>query len=170
MTVLKTVLLSVILVPLALLASAHYAVVDVREHGPDGFRLKMPVPIEAAQLALHFVPDRHLRLHVPEIADYRHLAGVLADELENMEDAELVRVLDGNEKVVVAKVGENLEVHASGDAEEVQVRIPVSTLRALLQSFEGDRFDASRALAALKSTPGGLVHVRDSGTEVRVTW
>jgi hypothetical protein len=170
MTILKAVVLSAILLPLGFLASARYAVVDVHEEGPEGIRLKIPVPIDAAQLALRFVPDKITRVRIPEFSEYLHIAEILAAELENMEDAELVRVLDRSEQVTVAKVGNNLVVEATGPGESVRVRFPIATLGAVLGSYDGECFHAARILSAVKSTPGGLVHFRDNSTEVRVAW
>ena len=70
MTTLKAIILSVILVPLAFLASARYAIVDVHEKGPDGVRLKIPVPLALAQFALYFVPDEYTRVRIPELEEY----------------------------------------------------------------------------------------------------
>jgi len=168
MTTLKAIILSVILVPMAFLASARYVIVDVHEKGPDGVRLKIPVPIALAQFALFFVPDEYTRVRVPELAEYLESAQTIVEELADIDDAELVRVTEGAEQIIVAKRGNNIEVDAFGGAETVMVRAPIATLRALLQACDGQHIDASEILTALRASPGALVHVNDRDTEVKV--
>lgn len=168
MTTLKAIILSVILIPTAFLVSARYAIVDVHEKGPDGVRLKIPVPIALAQFALFFVPDEYTRIQVPELEEYLDSAQTIVDEVAKIEDAELVRITEGDEQVIVVKRGRNIEVDAFGGRETVKVRAPVATLQALLQACDGRHIDASEVIAALRASPGALVHVNDGDTEVKV--
>jgi hypothetical protein len=167
MTTLKAILLSVILVPLAFLASARYAIVDVHEKGPDGVRLMIPVPLALAQFALYFVPDELTRVQVPELDEYLESAQSIVAELAAVENAELVRVTEGQDQITVAKRGKNIEVDAVG-SETVRVRAPIETLEAILQACRGEHIEASQILSALRASPGALVHVNDGSTEVKV--
>ena len=163
---------AILALPLALLsivASSSCLVVDVREGGPDGMHIVVPVPLALAQLAVAFVPSEHTRVPCPEAAEFLPMARRIIEELQDMEDIELVRVEDGHELVVVSKIGENLEVEVFGNDEEVKVSLPLYAVEDILASFDGETFEASEAIAALRSVSNmDLVHVRDGDEEVKI--
>ncbi len=163
---------AILALPLALLsivASSSCLVVDVREGGPDGMHIVVPVPLALAQLAVAFVPSEHTRVPCPEAAEFLPMAQRIIEELQDMEDIELVRVEDGHELVVVSKIGENLEVEVFGNDEEVKVSLPLYAIEDILASFDGETFEASEAIAALRSVSNmDLVHVRDGDEEVKI--
>jgi hypothetical protein len=163
-------ILALPLVLLSVVASSSCLVVDVKEGGPDGMHIVVPVPLALAQLAVAFVPSEHTRVPCPEAAEFLPMAERIVEELQDMEDVELVRVEDGHELVVVSKIGENLEVEVYGnDKEEVSVSLPLYAIEDILASFDGETFEASEAIAALRSVGStDLVHVRDGDEEVKI--
>jgi hypothetical protein len=162
-------ILALPLVLLSIVASSSCLVVDVQEGGPDGMHIVVPVPLALAQLAVAFVPSAHTRIPCPEAAEYLPMAERIIEELQDMEDVELVRVEDGHELVVVSKIGENLEVEVFGNDEEVNVSLPLYVVEDILASFDGETFEASEAIAALRSISNtDLVHVRDGDEEVKI--
>ncbi len=162
-------ILALPLVLLSVVASSSCLVVDVKEGGPDGMHIVVPVPLALAQLAVAFVPSEHTRVPCPEAAEYLPMAQRIIEELQDMEDVELVRVEDGHELVVVSKIGENLEVEVFGNDEEVNVSLPLYAVEDILASFDGETFEASEAIAALRSVSNtDLVHVRDGDEEVKI--
>ena len=98
-------------VPIALLAtvaSLGIVVVDVREGGPGGSHVVVPVPLVLAQtavaLAPAFAPEDKMR--VPDEAlEHMGLAREVIEALAAAPDGELVRVEERNELVVIAKEG-----------------------------------------------------------------
>jgi hypothetical protein len=93
-------------------------------------------------------------------------------ELEKAEDADLVEVTDGDERVLVRKVGNQIEVHVSSDRENVDVRVPLAVVTRILESYDEDRgrFCASALSAALGYMPRGeVVHVVDGDEEVKIS-
>jgi len=155
----------------AMFVNAGILIVDVREGGPDGERIFVPVPLALARTALWFVPDEHLVIKEPEFAEHRELALRLLRELEKAEDADLVEVHDGDEQVLVRKVGNQIEVHVSNGRENVDVRAPLAVVTRILESYDEERgrFRGSGLSAALGYMPRGeVVHVVDGDEEVRI--
>jgi hypothetical protein len=156
----------------AMFVNAGILIVDVREEGPEGHCVFVPVPLALARTALWFVPDHKLVVDKPEFAEHRELALRLLRELEKAEDADLVEVTDGDERVLVRKVGNQIEVHVSSDRENVDVRVPLAVVTRILESYDEDRgrFCASALSAALGYMPRGeVVHVVDGDEEVKIS-
>jgi hypothetical protein len=167
--------LAVILgVPIALLAtvaSLGVVVVDVREGGPDGSRIVVPVPLVFAQAALALAPavapDQKMR--IPEEAlEHVGLAREVLEALAAAPDGELVRVEERDELVVIAKEGRSLRVRVSGHKENVTVNVP---LHLALQALPDE--NGHVRTAALAGALGGvrftdLVEVQDGKDHVRV--
>jgi hypothetical protein len=161
--------LSLPLVFVGILSTSSCLVVDVKEGGPDGMHLVIPVPLVLAQAALTFVPDEHTRVPCPEVAEYVPIAEKVIEELMAAPDMELVRVEEDDELVVVSKTGESLEVEVYGDSEEVMVSLPLTAVADILAGFDGETFEASEAVAALRGlSRTDLVHVRDGEEEVKI--
>ena len=168
--------LAVILgIPIALLAtvaSLGVVVVDVREGGPDGHHVVVPVPLVFAQAALAvapvFAPADKLR--IPDNEALQHI-GVARDVLEALAaapDGELVRVEERDELVVITKEGRSLRVHVSGPKENVSVNVPLHLALQALPDEHGNIRTAALAgaLGGLRFTD--LVDVQDGKDHVRV--
>jgi hypothetical protein len=150
------------------LGGADWVVVDVREGGPDGQHLVVPAPLALARAALAFAPEEARHVRCPEAAPYLGAARRVLGELEAAPDFDLVRVEERDERVVVRKVGDRLEVEAQGD-ERVRVNVPFSLAREALDSWDGDGFATARLVDAVaQASRTELVHVVDGGDEVRV--
>ena len=167
--------LAVILgVPIALLAtvaSLGVVVVDVREGGPDGNRIVVPVPLVFAQAALAVAPAVAPadKLRIPDEAlEHIGLAREVLEALAAAPDGELVRVEERDEQVVITKEGRSLQVRVSGERENVSVNVP---LHLALQALPDE--DGRIRTAALAGALGGvrftdLVDVQDGNDHVRV--
>jgi hypothetical protein len=162
-------------VPIALLAtiaSLGVVVVDVREGGPDGHRIVVPVPLVLAQAALVVAPAVAPagKLRIPDNEALRHI-GVAREVLEARAPGpagELVRVEERDERVVITKEGRSLRVQVSGDKEDVTVNVPLSLALQALPGEDGRIRTAALAgaLAGVRFTD--LVDVRDGDDHVRV--
>jgi hypothetical protein len=168
--------LAVILgVPVALLAtvaSLGIVVVDVREGGPNGNRIVVPVPLVLAQAALaigpSFAPAEKLR--VPHDVPLQHI-GLAHDVLEALAEApdgELVRVEDRGEQVLITKEGRSIRVRVQGERENVNVTVPLHLAMQALPDRTG-RIRTAALAAALSSVRfTDLVDVHDGDDHVRV--
>ena len=161
-------------VPIALLAtvaSLGVVVVDVREGGPNGSRIVVPVPLVFAQAALALAPMAapEDKLRVPgEAIEHLGLAREVIEALAAAPDGELVRVEERDELVVVAKEGRFLKVRVTGKRESVSVNVP---LHLALQAIPGE--DGRIRTTALAGALSGvrftdLVEVHDGNDHVRV--
>ena len=66
--------LSLPLLLVGVMGSSSCLIVDVKEGGPDGMHIVVPVPLFLAQMALSFVPEEHTRFPVEEAAEYIPMA------------------------------------------------------------------------------------------------
>jgi hypothetical protein len=151
------------------LASMDYAVVDVKQGGPDGARIVVPVPLLLAEAALGFAPAEARQVKIDKDAErWLPVARKLAAELRTIPDAELVRVQEHDSDVRIAKVGDHLEIHVHDNGDDVSVNVPLETLDQVLASVHGGRLDVRAALGALHSANGPLVDVRSGRDHVKV--
>jgi len=167
--------LAVILgVPIALLAtvaSLGVVVVDVREGGPGGSHIVVPVPLVFAQAALALAPAvaPEEKMRIPDEAlEHVGLAREVIEALAAAPDGELVRVEERNELVVITKEGRSLRVHVTSDKENVSVNVPLHlALQALPDEHGRVRTAAlAGALGSVRFTD--LVDVQDGKDHVRV--
>ena len=169
---LKLVLAGAIAIPAAAtatVAATGVAWVDVQEGGRDGHRIVVPVPLLLAETAVAFVPKHEIRVHMGEAAKHAAVARDMLQALTDSPDAELVRVEEPDEQVVVSKVGSLLHVQVHGrDGEEVSVNLPLSAARDMLH--EDGSIDAAEAVRVLRhSRFTNLVEVRHGDEHVKVT-
>jgi hypothetical protein len=165
------IVLGVPIAMLATVASLGVVVVDVREGGPDGNRIIVPVPLVFAQAALALAPMAAPmeKMRVPhEAAEHMGLAREVIEALAAAPDGELVRVEERDEQVLVTKEGRTLKVRVTGKRENVTVNVP---LHLALEALPGP--DGRIRTAALAGALGSvrftdLVEVHDGKDHVRV--
>jgi hypothetical protein len=104
---LKLILAGAAALPIAAtgtVAATGVAWVDVREGGPNGTRIVVPVPLVAAEIAAAFIPTPDLRMKMDgEALAQLGNARKVVQALRDAPDGELVRVEEGDDTVVVAK-------------------------------------------------------------------
>jgi hypothetical protein len=165
-------LLGVPVAMLATVASLGVVVVDVREDGPNGHRVVVPVPLLVAQAALAVAPavapGDKLRIPDNEALEHMGLAKEVLEALAQAPDGELVRVEEPDEQVVITKEGRSLHVRVRGERESVDVNVPLHVALSALPGRDGRIRTASLAasLGSLRFTD--LVEVHDGDTHVRV--
>lgn len=161
-------------VPIALVAtvaSLGVVVVDVREGGPNGSRIVVPVPLVLAQAAVALAPmaaPEHA-MRVPEEAvEHMGLAREVVEALAAAPDGEFVRVEERDETVVITKEGQTLKVRVTGKRESVSVNVPLHLALAALPGRDGRIRTAALAgaLAGVRFTD--IVDVKDGDDHVRV--
>jgi hypothetical protein len=176
---LKAAALVVIGIPLALLATlltacfaTGVAVVDVREGGPDGHRVVVPVPLVIAQAALALAPADATRLDLSEhggaeLREQLRAAHGVLEALADAPDGELVRVEEPGTQVVIEKRGGSLHVEVHDGDDDVEVNVP---LDAALEAVSGSgEIDASALVGALRqSRLTKIVDVRSGEDHVQV--
>lgn len=166
------VILGIPIAMLATVASLGVVVVDVREGGPDGHRIVVPVPLVFAQAALAIAPavahaDDKLRVP-PEAAEHMGLAREVVEALAAAPDGELVRVEERDQQVLITKEGRSLRVQVSGKRENVTVNVPLHLALEALPGPDGRIRTAALAGALSSVRFTDLVDVRDGDDHVRV--
>jgi hypothetical protein len=153
-----------------LLGVTGVAVVDVRDGAPDGHHLTIPVPLLVAQAALTFAPDEAKYVACPQFARYQKVAATVLKELEHAPDGVLVEVHDGDDSVLIQKVGGVLCIDVkSADGESVECNLPLRSAIKAVEAYDGHGFPTKAAFWALRRAPRGiLVHVKDAQDEVTV--
>ena len=153
----------------ASVASTRFMVVDVREGGPDGHRIVLPVPLFLAQTAVSFAPTDKTLIDVPELDEHLPAALKMIDALREAADGELVRVEEGDELVAVSKRDDMLEVRIRGGHETVDVSVPLRVVSDILRDAQDGEIHAADVIAALSSASRtNLVEVHDGDEHVRV--
>jgi hypothetical protein len=160
-------------VPVALVAlvasTASFAVVDVRGSGPDGTHVVVPVPLALAQVAVSFVPADKTQLRIKELGEYAPIARKILAELADAPDGELVRVEERDERVVIAKVGDEIKLNVDNEREHVAVNVPLDTVLAILEDAEDGELYAGDVIASLRGlSRTDLVEVRNGDEHVKV--
>jgi hypothetical protein len=132
--------------------------------------LKVPVPLMLARAAVGLAPDQavHHRIDDPDVLRMLPAARELVAALEDCEDGEYVRVEDGDELVLIRKVGAELEIDVRSSDEKVSVRVPLELAAAALTLDDDGSFDIGGVLAALGDASGELVNIDDGATRVSV--
>ena len=167
-------LAAVLAVPLALLAtvaSLGVVVVDVREGGPDGNRIVVPVPLVFAQAALAVAPlvaEEQLRLP-DEAAEHIGIAREVLEALAAAPDGVFVHVEEPDEEVVIRKEGNKLVIQVRGkNGEDVSVNVPLSLAMSALPDSDGQisTLKMAGALGAVRFSD--LVEIHDGNDHVRI--
>jgi hypothetical protein len=168
------IILGVPVAMLATIASLGVVVVDVREGGPDGNRIGVPVPLVFAQAALALAPiaapEHTMRTRVPDEAlEHMGLAREVLEALAEAPDGEYVRVEGRDELVVVAKEGRYFKVNVkNGTRENVSVNVPINLALQALPGRDGRIRTAALAGALSGVRFTDLVDVHDGNDHVRV--
>jgi hypothetical protein len=165
-------LLAILSVPAALVAgvaSLGIVVVDVREGGPDGTHIVVPVPLVLAQAALAFVPEEKVRVKLDRAEKYLPLAREMVEALAQGPDGELVRVEEPGEEVVITKKGDTLHVRVQDKNDDVTVNVPLSLAMAAVPDAHGRirMADLAGALGSTRFTD--LVDVQSGNDHVKVS-
>jgi hypothetical protein len=155
----------------------------VRVDNPDdkGEMVRVNVPIALAELLVSSVDHDQLHHGHVNIGHHADLNGVdlraMLDAVRTAPDGEFVSVKNRDQDIRVSKQNGYLLVHVNDsnrkndkDRQEVQVRVPLSVVDALVASSKGgDDLDIGAALRALEAHGDtDLVNVKDGRQTVHV--
>ncbi len=167
------ILLGVPVALLATVASLGVMVVDVREGGPNGNRIVVPVPLVLAQAAVAiaptFAPEEKFRINDRDALQHIGTAHEVLEALAKAPDGELVRVEERDEQVVITKQGRSLHVRVhGGHGEDVDVNVPLHLALSALPDRQGHISTTALAAALGGVRFTNLVDVRDGNEHVRI--
>lgn len=146
--------------------------VDTTDANGESVRVSLPFSLVETLLPMVNVePLQDGRL----IIDDLDLEGIdiraVLTELSAADDANFVRVRDGDETVSVSKKDGflHVDVDSTGGGERVRVRMPLSIVDAMLPADgEPNSLDLAAGMRALSTFQGDLVTVQDGGETVRI--
>jgi hypothetical protein len=166
-------------IPLALLsavigvaAGTGVMVVDVRSD--DGPRIVVPVPMllleGAARVASVKLPEQRIERELDRARDYLPAALEAIDALSDSPDCDLVRVEDGDEVVVVSKLGDMIRVRVDGPRENVSVHLPLDLARQAVRQVRDGSISPGDLVATLRQARlTQIVEVHDSEDHVKIS-
>ncbi len=153
--------------------------VRVVEHGEDGARVSVNLPVSLVQVFADIAEEElekelsghgsHIDLdmegHEIRIADVRRAW----EELRNAGDAEFVEIQEDDEYVKISRAGDTILITFEEDGDgNGRVEVPVSVVDALL-SGDGERLNIRAAIDEMIATSAGeIVFVEDGDTTVRI--
>ncbi len=110
--------------------------IDVDEYRTGGSHVHMWVPAAAVPMALHFVPDKHLRHASEHVREAMPILHAIVKELKKYPDSEFVEVDDYDEHVRVRTQGGRLQIDVDAPDQKVHVLCPLSTIEDVTIQLE----------------------------------
>ncbi len=110
--------------------------IDVDEYRTGGSHVHMWVPAAAVPMALHFVPDKHLRHASEHVREAMPILHAIVKELKKYPDTEFVEVDDYDEHVRVRTQGGRLQIDVDAPDQKVHVLCPLSTIEDVTIQLE----------------------------------
>jgi type IV secretory pathway protease TraF len=163
------VALAVPVAAVAAVGATGVVVVDVREGGPSGHHIVVPMPLALARAGLVLAPPDKARIDVGEAAGHIPMARGVIEAIAAAPDGEFVRVEQPDEQVVLSKSGDLLKVEVHGKrGETVKVQVPLQAVLDILPR-DGGPIQAAQLATALESLRfTDLVEVHDGDDQVKV--
>jgi hypothetical protein len=112
--------------------------IDVDEYRSGGSHVHMWVPAAAVPMAMHFVPQHHLRDAAEQAREVLPAIRAFAKELKKFPDTELVEIINGGEHVQLRTRAGKLHVDVDAPSETVHLRVPLSTIEDVVQELESN--------------------------------
>lgn len=135
----------------------------------EGLRLWIPAPVVLAQGVVATVDPPELHKAIPLEAEHARLAAAALREIEDAEDAELVRVESAGETVVVRLQDGRIHVEVDNATDHVRVHAPIREVREFLEGFEDGPVEPLDVFRLARSLPSGpLVEVDSPDAQVSV--
>lgn len=144
--------------------------VVVRVVQADGPTIIVPAPAILGQVVLALTPAKEREINLDfDLAAYREPGLEFIRELHAAPDAELLRVDQGGDTVVVSKQGDNIRIEVDNKNETVKVNAPIAMFEAFLVAYEGKGMRLTQ-LAGLVGyfDSGKVVEFRSADTDVDV--
>ena len=112
--------------------------IDVDEHRAGGSHVHMWVPAAAVPMAMHFVPQKHLREAAERSREALPIAHAIVKELKKYPDLDLVEVVDGEQHVQIRTRHGKLQIAVETPDQQVHLLLPLSTLDDVTRQLEAN--------------------------------
>jgi len=112
--------------------------IDVDEHRAGGSHVHLWVPAAAVPLAVHLVPQEHLRKAAEHSREALPIARAIVKELKKYPDVELVEVVDGKQHIQIGTRHGKLQIDVEAPDQNVRLLLPLSTLDDVTRQLEAN--------------------------------
>jgi hypothetical protein len=110
--------------------------IDVDEYRAGGSHVHMWVPAAAVPMALHFVPNKHLRHGSEQAREALPILHAIVKELKKYPDTEFVEIDDHDQHVRIRTQGARLQIDVDAPDQKVHVLCPLSTIEDVTIQLE----------------------------------
>ena len=110
--------------------------IDVDEYRAGGSHVHMWVPAAAVPMALHFVPDKHMRHVSHDACQAMPILHAIVKELKKYPDAEFLEVVDRDQHVRMRTHGGKLQIDVEAPDQKVHVLCPLSAIEDVTSQLE----------------------------------
>lgn len=141
----KAALLLALICVVGIVVESGFMWVDVRERGPDGHHIVLPVPMVLARMGVACVPSDVFADGAAQMQAALPAVGALCDALAKMPDAVLVDVQSTREQVQIAKRGGSLTIDVNDSDATVHLSVPLASAGDLMKDLARKAARASQA-------------------------
>jgi len=110
--------------------------VDVDEYRAGGSHVHLWVPAAAVPMAMHFVPNGHIRHASERAREALPVLHAIVKELKKYPDADFVEIDDRNQHVRIRTHGGKLQIDVDAPDEKVHVLCPLSAIEDVTSQLE----------------------------------
>jgi hypothetical protein len=110
--------------------------VDVDEYRSGGSHVHMWVPAAAVSMAMHFVPDKHMRHASEQAREALPILHAVVKELKKYPDAEFIEIDDSGQHVRMRTRDGKLQIDVDAPDEKVHVLCPLSAVEDVTSQLE----------------------------------
>src|SRR5216684_445590 len=110
--------------------------IDVDEHRAGGSHVHMWVPAAAVPMAMHLVPQKHLREAAKYSREALPIAHAIVKQLKRYPNVDLVEVVHGKQHVQIRTHDGKLQIDVQAPDEQVHLLVPLSTLDDVTRQLE----------------------------------
>jgi hypothetical protein len=144
--------------------------VVVRFVQADGPTIIVPAPAILGQAVLALTPAREREIELDfDLTPYREPGLELIRELRGTPDAELFRLDQDGETVVISKQGDRIRIEVDNRDETVKVNAPIAAFEAFLEAYEGKGMRLTQLAGVIRHFDSGkAVEVRTADADVDV--
>ena len=116
----------------------HDGVMRVDEDHVNGRHVHVWVPAAVVPLAMHMVPKRHIERAAEEAGPWLPTLRALTKELKRYPEAELVKVRDSKQRVLIRTHNGKLLIDVDGTEERVHVACPLAVIEEVSTQLEAN--------------------------------
>jgi hypothetical protein len=112
--------------------------VDVDEYRSGSSHVHIWVPAAAVPMAMHFVPQEHMRHACEHAREFLPTARAIVKELKKFPETDLVEVVDGDQHIQIRTHAGKLQIDVDEPRQKVHLLVPLATLEDVTTQLESN--------------------------------